>query len=419
MQLSMQLSYAGGFKESAGQVAELEKAGLDIVWVAEAYGFDGVSLMGYLGGTDRAGPDRRRHPADLHPHADAARHDRRRHRRPVRRPVRPRPRRVGPAGDRGLPRRALRQAARPHPRDHRHLPQGVGPRGAAHPRRADLPRCRCPRGRAPGLGKPLKIIAQPGAAADPDLRRGPRREERGAHRRDRRRLAAAVLPARRRPRRCSAPSLDAGAAKRSRRPRPARHLRRRHRVRRRARRGQGRARHARPPDGRPLHRRHGRQGPELLQRPRHPLRLRGRRRPRSRTSTSPARRTRPRPRSPTSSSSSPTCAAPRASSRSASPPSSEAGVTVLNVTPVAPDPAEARRAAQDLDGVTPKSPGSARLGPGPAGVGRVPGLRRDRRRTGGWHDDGPRRNRRAAPPRAATGSSMTLRGPGFRRVSSL
>lgn len=44
----MQLSYSGGFKESAQQVAELEKAGLDLVWVAEAYGFDGVSLMGYL-----------------------------------------------------------------------------------------------------------------------------------------------------------------------------------------------------------------------------------------------------------------------------------------------------------------------------------------------------------------------------------
>ncbi len=48
MQLSMQLSYAGGFKESARSVADLEKAGLDVVWVAEAYGFDGVSLMGYL-----------------------------------------------------------------------------------------------------------------------------------------------------------------------------------------------------------------------------------------------------------------------------------------------------------------------------------------------------------------------------------
>lgn len=48
MKLSTQLSYAGGFRESAAHVAELEKAGLDLVWVAEAYGFDGPSLMGYL-----------------------------------------------------------------------------------------------------------------------------------------------------------------------------------------------------------------------------------------------------------------------------------------------------------------------------------------------------------------------------------
>jgi F420-dependent oxidoreductase-like protein len=48
MQISTVLSYAGGFRESAKQVADLEKAGLDIVWVAEAYGFDSPSLMGYL-----------------------------------------------------------------------------------------------------------------------------------------------------------------------------------------------------------------------------------------------------------------------------------------------------------------------------------------------------------------------------------
>src|SRR4051795_777199 len=42
------MSYAGGFKESAAQVAHMEKAGLDLVWVAEAYGFDAPSLMGYL-----------------------------------------------------------------------------------------------------------------------------------------------------------------------------------------------------------------------------------------------------------------------------------------------------------------------------------------------------------------------------------
>jgi F420-dependent oxidoreductase-like protein len=56
MQIATTLSYAGGFRESARQVAEMEKAGLDLVWVAEAYGFDGPSLMGYLAAlTDRVG----------------------------------------------------------------------------------------------------------------------------------------------------------------------------------------------------------------------------------------------------------------------------------------------------------------------------------------------------------------------------
>jgi len=48
MRLSMNLSYAGGFKESVQQVVDLERAGLDIVWVAEAYSFDAISQMGYL-----------------------------------------------------------------------------------------------------------------------------------------------------------------------------------------------------------------------------------------------------------------------------------------------------------------------------------------------------------------------------------
>ena len=48
MKLSMTLSYAGGFAESARQAAELEKVGLDVVWVAEAYSFDAPSYMGYL-----------------------------------------------------------------------------------------------------------------------------------------------------------------------------------------------------------------------------------------------------------------------------------------------------------------------------------------------------------------------------------
>ncbi len=56
MKLSMTLSYAGGFEESARLVARLEKVGLDLVWVAEAYGFDAPSLMGYLAAkTERVG----------------------------------------------------------------------------------------------------------------------------------------------------------------------------------------------------------------------------------------------------------------------------------------------------------------------------------------------------------------------------
>jgi F420-dependent oxidoreductase-like protein len=48
MKISTQLGYAGGFFETVSEVQEMEKAGLDLVWVAEAYGFDGVSLMGYI-----------------------------------------------------------------------------------------------------------------------------------------------------------------------------------------------------------------------------------------------------------------------------------------------------------------------------------------------------------------------------------
>ncbi len=48
MKISTMMSYSGGFKQAARNVAEMEKAGLDLVWIAEAYGFDGPSLMGYV-----------------------------------------------------------------------------------------------------------------------------------------------------------------------------------------------------------------------------------------------------------------------------------------------------------------------------------------------------------------------------------
>lgn len=42
------LNYAGDFKRAAAEVVEMEKAGLDLVWVPEAYGMDGPSQLGYL-----------------------------------------------------------------------------------------------------------------------------------------------------------------------------------------------------------------------------------------------------------------------------------------------------------------------------------------------------------------------------------
>jgi F420-dependent oxidoreductase-like protein len=48
MKLSTQLPYSDDPAAGAARIVELEKAGLDVVWVAEAYSYDAVSLMGYL-----------------------------------------------------------------------------------------------------------------------------------------------------------------------------------------------------------------------------------------------------------------------------------------------------------------------------------------------------------------------------------
>ncbi|MCC3314015.1 LLM class F420-dependent oxidoreductase [Nocardia africana] len=48
MRIGLGINYAGGFKEVAAEVADLERAGLDIVFVPEAYSYDAVSGLGYL-----------------------------------------------------------------------------------------------------------------------------------------------------------------------------------------------------------------------------------------------------------------------------------------------------------------------------------------------------------------------------------
>jgi len=48
MKVGTLLGYAAGYTEAVEEIVELEKAGLDAVWVPEAYTFDAVTAMGFL-----------------------------------------------------------------------------------------------------------------------------------------------------------------------------------------------------------------------------------------------------------------------------------------------------------------------------------------------------------------------------------
>jgi F420-dependent oxidoreductase-like protein len=48
MRLSTQLAYASDPRATIEQAAALERAGVDVAWVAEVYGFDAPTLLGYL-----------------------------------------------------------------------------------------------------------------------------------------------------------------------------------------------------------------------------------------------------------------------------------------------------------------------------------------------------------------------------------
>ncbi len=48
MRVGMMLNYAGGFSETVTELADFEQAGLQIVFVPEAYSFDAVSQLGFI-----------------------------------------------------------------------------------------------------------------------------------------------------------------------------------------------------------------------------------------------------------------------------------------------------------------------------------------------------------------------------------
>lgn len=50
MRLGTRMGFGGDLAERVKELRELEQAGVEVAWVAELYGFDGVSLMGYLAG---------------------------------------------------------------------------------------------------------------------------------------------------------------------------------------------------------------------------------------------------------------------------------------------------------------------------------------------------------------------------------
>ncbi|MFL6117234.1 MAG: LLM class F420-dependent oxidoreductase [Catenulispora sp.] len=54
MQLSMPMQYGDDPVRTVAQIVDYERAGLDVVWIAEAYSFDAPTIMGYLAAkTDR------------------------------------------------------------------------------------------------------------------------------------------------------------------------------------------------------------------------------------------------------------------------------------------------------------------------------------------------------------------------------
>ncbi len=309
----------------------MEKAGLDLVWVAEAYGIDSPSQMGYLAAlTERVEigsailPIFTRTPTLIAMTAAGvdALSEGRFHLG------------LGSSGPQviegwhGVP----FDAPLGRTREIVDICRTVWAREAPlehHGRYYDMP---LPEGEGTGLGKALKIIGRPGAVPHPDLGRLPRPQERGHDRRDRRRLDPHAVRAGEGPRGLG--RVPGGGCRQA-GPvaRPA-------------------ADHGGRHGG---HRRGRRCRPRCATWPGRWWRCtwaawapRGgtstttwsaatgtrRRRPRSRTSTSTARRPRPRRSCPTSCSSRCRCADRPATWPSGSPPSRRPGVSHLQVVPV-------------------------------------------------------------------------------------
>ncbi|WP_328875457.1 LLM class flavin-dependent oxidoreductase [Streptomyces sp. NBC_00287] len=115
MRIGMPLSYSGGFKETVDELRDYEKAGLDVVFVPEAYSFDAISQLGFIAAhTDRleiaSGILQIYTRTPTLTAMTAVGLDYR-----LRRSVHPGHRRLGAPGDRGFPWAAVHRSPGPHP----------------------------------------------------------------------------------------------------------------------------------------------------------------------------------------------------------------------------------------------------------------------------------------------------------------
>ena len=141
MKLGYSIGYwAGGPPPGAAEaIAEAERLGFDSIWTAEAYGSDALTPLAWWGARDASACSLgtaivQMSRAHAGRHGDGGDDDR----PPLGRALHPRPRRVGPAGGRGLVRPAVRQAARAHPRVRRDHARHLRARGAGDQRRRAL-----------------------------------------------------------------------------------------------------------------------------------------------------------------------------------------------------------------------------------------------------------------------------------------
>ena len=163
LRLGLNTGYWGAGPPSGVQasIAEAERLGFDSMWTAEAYGSDVLTPLAWWGSQTtrlRLGTAivqmSARTPAATAMAAMTMDHL-------SRRALHPRPRRLRPAGGRGLVRPAVRQAAGPHARVRRDHARRLRARAGPSPRRARTTRCPYPDGT--GLGKPLKSTLHPRA----------------------------------------------------------------------------------------------------------------------------------------------------------------------------------------------------------------------------------------------------------------